>query len=184
MAQNQTPGPSSPFEITRRDPAGNASGTYPSAVRLAALAPATGATVAVRGLALTADDQDPTCFIPSGPTSHIGHLTRDVVKDGATLADRVFGRTTTGPTGIAGPFTAGSEVSVEKAHEIEAEDPLILLSGARAITAATAPGSRLTFEDGKVALWLSGDQAFMTLTANNLQTSTASNTLRIRAERL
>ena len=34
---------------------------------------------AVLACGLTADDKNPENFIPAGPTSFIGHLTRDVV---------------------------------------------------------------------------------------------------------
>ncbi len=165
--------PTSPFEITRRNPAGNVSATY--------------AAAALRGFALGPHPTDPTAFVPAGPggtngTGFIGHLTRAVVVGGLTLADRVFGRTTPTPDGLAGPFTAGGEVTVEKAQGLEAEDPYLLLSGTGAISGTVSVGTKLSFFSGLLRQAQSGDQVYYVLTANNLPVSDSANTLRIRAE--
>src|SRR5580658_3943209 len=97
--------PNSTFNISRRDPAGNASALYPDSVTMTNVwaSVAAGTFVAYRGLdmgaglpdAATGDDT----FVPAEQTNYIGHLTRDVVIGGLSLADRVFGRTTPTPTG-------------------------------------------------------------------------------------
>ena len=162
--------PSSNFEITRRDPAGNASALLQ--------------TAAIRGTPLGASATDPETFIPAGPTNFIGFLTRDAVVGGMTLSDRVFGRTTPTPTGLAGPFTVGDYVTVEKGMEVELEGTVLLMtSGVGALVAGDAIGTNLTFINGQVAIAQSGQNAYFTLTANNL-TSSDGTSLRIRMEKI
>jgi hypothetical protein len=162
--------PPSNFDITRRHPAGNASALLSIA--------------APRGFALGAHQVDPEQFTPATGVNFIGHLTRDVVVGGLTLADRVFGRSTPTPTGLAGPFTVGDVVTVEKAMELEAEGTgLLNTSGTGALSAASTVGTKLSFLDGLLYVAQSGDNAYYTLTAVNLPASDGTS-LRIRAEKI
>ena len=183
MAQNVVT-PATPFDILRRKPSGNAANVL-NWQAASGTQPATGATAYVRGLILGAHPTDPEQFVLGGPTNVIGHLTRDVTVGGLTLADRVYGRTTPTPTGLAGPFTLGDSVSVELAEELEAEGPTLLMtSGVQAITSSTPVGTPLTVINGVLAVQSSVyepvQMGYYTLAANNLQSSDGVS-LRIRA---
>jgi hypothetical protein len=163
----------SPFEITRRDPSINAAAKF---------TPTPGFDPVPRGFALGAHATDPDSFDVAQHNTFIGHLTRFVRVGGLTLVDRVFGVTSDTPVGVESPFTAGQEVSLEKAREIEAEGSAYLVqSGVRAIAANTPVGTQLNFKDGYLGLAQNGEMANYKLTANNLTPQTPG-ALRIRAE--
>ena len=162
--------PTSLFEITRRDPSMNASAKYADAAK--------------RGFALGDHATDPESFDVAQHNNFVGHLTRNVNVGGLTLTDRVFGVTSDTPVGVEAPFTAGQEVSLEKAREIECEgSDYLVLSGTGALSNATAVPSNLSFKDGKLRLSQNGELVNYTLTANNLTPNTDGN-LRIRAEKV
>ena len=122
-----------------------------------------------RGFALGAHATDPESFDLAQHNTFIGHLTRFVRVGGLTLTDRVFGVTSDTPVGVESPFTAGQEVSVEKAKEIEAEGSAYLVqSGVRAIAANTAVGTALSFYNGLLGLTQADEQVNYRLSANNL----------------
>ncbi|HXP62047.1 MAG TPA: hypothetical protein VN829_16240 [Dongiaceae bacterium] len=132
--------PTSPFEITRRDPSVNAS---------AAFTPAAGFDPVPRGFALGAHATDPTAFDVAQHNTFIGHLTRQVKVGGLQITDRFFGLTSETPVGVESPFVAGQEVTLQKAKEIEAEgSAYLVLSGTGAIAANTAVGTKLSFYNG------------------------------------
>jgi hypothetical protein len=165
--------PSSPFEITRRDPSINASAKF---------TPPAGFDPVPRGFALGAHATDPESFDLAQHNTFIGHLTRFVRVGGLTITDRVFGVTSETPVGVEAPFVAGQEVSVEKAREIEAEGSAYLVqSGTRSILTGTGVGAGLSFFNGLLGLAQAGEQVNYRLTANNL-TPNAPGSLRIRAE--
>lgn len=161
--------PNSRFDVTRANQgAGNVSGKY--------------AIAAPRGLALGAHASDAESFSLAQHNNFLGFLTRDVVVGGLTLTDRVFGRTSADPVGPEGPFTAGEEVSLEKAYEIEAEGAeYLVLSGTGEITSGTTVPQSCSFVDGKLRITQSGEVVNATLTAVGL-TSTDGTTLRCRFE--
>ena len=163
----------SPFEITRRDPSINASAKF---------TPPAGFDPVPRGFALGAHATDPESFDLAQHNTFIGHLTRFVRVGGLTLTDRVFGVTSDTPVGVESPFTAGQEVSVEKAKEIEAEGSAYLNnSGVRALANNTPVGTALNFYNGLLGIAQADEQINYRLTANNL-TPNVSGALRIRAE--
>ncbi len=169
--------PTSPFEITRRDPSINASAVF---------TPAGGFDPVPRGFALGAHATDPSAFDLAQPNTFIGHLTRFVRVGGLTLVDRVFGVTSETPVGVEAPFIAGQEGSIVKAREIEAEgNPYLNLSGVgdpdRALDNSATVGAPLNFFNGLLGVALDGEQVVYRLTANNLTPNTAG-ALRIRAE--
>ncbi len=162
--------PSSLFEILRRDPSINASGKY--------------AADAPRGLALGAHATDPESFALAQHNNFIGHLTRRVVTGGLTITDRFLGVTSAEPVGVESPFKVGEEVSVEKAHEIEAEgSDYLVTSGTGALTAGTSIPNPCSFKDGKLRLTQGGEIANYMLTAVALTPNTAGN-LRCRFEKV
>lgn len=159
----------SKFEILRRNPSPNISKTYPSA--------------AVRGLAVGIDGSDPNAFVVAQHNNFVGFLTRDVVAGGLTLTDRVFGRSSTSPVGVEGPFTAGESCSAEKADAIEVEGTDYLYSGTGQITEAHTVPQSLSLKDGKWRIAQNGEVVRGTLVANNLDCETpATGTLRVRIE--
>lgn len=132
--------PTSPFEITRRDPSVNASAVF---------TPADGFDPVPRGFALGAHATDPSAFDVAQHNTFIGHLTRQVKVGGLQITDRFFGITSETPVGVEAPFVAGQEVTVQKAKEIEAEGSAhLVLSGTGAIAADTAVGTKLSFYNG------------------------------------
>ncbi len=166
--------PTSPFEITRRDPSINASAKF---------TPAEGFDPVPRGFALGAHATDPTAFDVAQHNTFIGHLTRQVKVGGLTITDRFFGVTSETPVGVEAPFVAGQEVSVEKAKEVELEgSAYLVLSGTGALTAATAVGTNLSFYNGYLRATQSEETPNYVLTAI-LTPAMASGVLRIRAER-
>jgi len=161
--------PTSKFEITRRkNGSNNHSGKYASA--------------AVRGLALGAHASDPLSFSIAEHNNFIGFLTRDVQSGGLTLAQRVFGVPGTTPVGMESPFTAGEEVSLEKADEIEIEGPAHLYSGTGQITEATAVPTNVSVKEGKWRQSQGTERVNGTLTANALPTQGDVGHLRVRIE--
>jgi hypothetical protein len=163
----------SPFEITRRDPAVNASANFTE--------PA-GLDPTPRGFALGAHATDPTSFDVAQHNTFIGHLTRFVRIGGLTLTDSVFGVTSETPVGVEAPFTSGQEVSIEKAKEIECEGSAYLIqSGVRAIQQNTAVGTELNFVNGYLGIAQAGEMVSYKLTANNLAPFNPGS-LRVRAE--
>lgn len=173
----------SKFEILRRRNNLNGSATFQSPFFQTA---AVGTETAVRGLALGAHITNSEQYDLAQPTNFIGHLTRRVVLGGLTLADRVFGVTSATPVGLEAPFTDGLEVTVESAEEIECEGPnLILTSGTGLINSSTTVPQLLSFFNGKLRIAQSGDNAYYSLTANNLTPmNDGNNDLRIRAVRV
>ena len=165
--------PTSPFEITRRDPSINASAVF---------TPAAGFDPVPRGFALGAHATDPTAFDVAQHNTFIGHMTRFMRVGGLTLQDRVFGVTSETSVGVEAPFIAGQECTLEKAKEIEAEGSAYLIaSGVRAVQANTPVGSPLSFQDGYLGLTQEDEIANYILTAI-LPPQTTGN-LRIRAEK-
>jgi hypothetical protein len=165
--------PTSPFEITRRDPSINAAAVF---------TPAAGFDPVPRGFALGAHATDPSAFDVAQHNTFIGHMTRIMRVGGLTLQDRVFGVTSETPVGVEAPFIAGQECTVEKAKEIEAEGSAYLInSGVRAIQANTAVGTALSFKDGYLGLTQPNEVTNYLLTAI-LPAQTAGN-IRIRAEK-
>lgn len=163
--------PASKFDITRADDgARHASNVYDSA--------------APRGLGLGVHPFDETKFFAATHNNFIGFLKRDVVVGGLTLADRVFGRTSASPVGPEGPFTAGEEVTVEKAHEIEAEGyDYLWLSGTGSIDTNTALPQAMSMHYGRWRKTQSGENVNGYLTANNLTLHDAdAGVLRVRIE--
>ncbi len=168
--------PTSLFEILRRRPQLNASGSFASSQLGSAAA---GTETAARGLALGAHTTDPDSLALASGGNFVGHLTRRVVVGGLSLADRVFGVTSATPVGLESPFTDGLEVSVERAEEVELEGPAYLYSGTGMITSATTVPQDLSFINGLVRVAQAGENVYYTLTANNLTPMTTGN-LRIR----
>jgi hypothetical protein len=176
----------SPFEITRRDLSVNAAAIFNE--------PA-GFDPVPRGFALGAHATDPTQFDVAQHNTFIGHLTRFVRIGGLTLTDRTFGVTSETPVGVEAPFTAGQEVSIEKAKEIECEGSSYLAQSgivglpaaalasipARTIQPNTPVGTGLNFYYGYLGIAQAGEMVNYKLTANGLPPYTAG-TLRIRAE--
>lgn len=149
--------PSSPFEITRRGKSINASGKY--------------AIAADRGIALGAHLTDESSFDLAQGQNFVGFLTRRVVVGGLSITDRFFGVTSATPVGVEAPFTAGEEVTVEKALEVECEGPAYIYSGTGGILTGTALPQSLSFKDGKIRVAQAGEVVLAMLTANNLTSS-------------
>ena len=169
--------PTSPFEITRRDPSINAS---------AAFTPAQGFDPVPRGFALGAHATDPTLFDVAQHNTFLGHMTRIMRVGGLTITDRFFGVTSETPVGVESPFIAGQECTLEKAKEIELEGSAYLVqSGVGAITSQTAVGSPLSFKDGYLRQTQNGEIPNYVLTGHLTATAdgVAAGALRIRAER-
>lgn len=155
------------FEITRpNDGAHPISGIYDS--------------VAPRGLALGAHPTDKTKFALADNDNFLGFLERDIISGGATLADRMFGRTSDTPVGFECPYAPGDDVTVRKAYEVEMEgSDYILLTGTGSISATTPVGETLAFLQGKLRVAQSGEVVNATLMAVLTDVITAGN-LRIR----
>lgn len=142
------------FEIRRKTPGNNISRTYPNAAK--------------RGLPLGAHASDVNASaIGTGATaggSFLGFLTRDVQVGGPTLDQRIF------PL-LELPFTAGGEVSLEKAEEIECEGSDYIVTTALAtgvIDGTVAIGTQLSLN--AAGLWYvkqATDKALGVLTGNS-----------------
>ncbi len=166
--------PSSPFEITRRDPSINASAVFTNP---------NGVDPVPRGFGLGAHATDPTLFDVAQHNTFIGHLTRQVRVGGLTITDRVFGVTSDTPVGVEAPFTSGQEVSVEKAKEIELEgSDYLVTSGTGAIASDTAVGSPLSYYNGKLRQTQTDEVVNYRISANGL-TPMKAGALRIRCEK-
>jgi hypothetical protein len=166
--------PTSPFEITRRDPSINASAVF---------TPAAGFDPVPRGFALGAHATDATAFDVAQHNTFIGHLTRQVKVGGLSITDRWFGMTSETPVGVESPFVAGQEVTIQKAKEIEAEgSDYLVLSGTGAIAADTAVGTNLSFYNGYLRQTQNEEVPNYVLTAHLAPMTPGG--IRIRAERV
>lgn len=133
----------------------------------------------VRGLALGPDPSDSTKAVVADGDQFLGFLTRDVTTDGPVLADHVY------PGRLELPFKSGSEVSLEKADEVEVEGEagnagLLVTSGTGAITTGSTVGTALSFSGGKLYAAQGSDQVFYRLSAQ--LTPVNGGAVRIRAE--
>lgn len=165
--------PTSPFEITRRDPSINASAVF---------TPAQGFDPVPRGFALGAHATDAAAFDVAQHNTFLGHTTRIMRVGGLTITDRVFGVTSETPVGVESPFIAGQEITLEKAKEIELEgSDYLVLSGTGAVAANTAVGTNLSFYNGYLRQTQNGEVPNYVLTAH--LTPATDGAIRIRAER-
>lgn len=143
-------------------------------------------TAAVRGTPLGAHATVDGKFVLAGTASapaatgsnFVGFLERDCVVGGPTLPDHVY------PNRIELPYTAGFEVSVIKAAEVEVEGgDRLLITGTGSLSTNTVVGTKITFREGKFAAAQSGETVYGTVSANNLTPATE-NALRMRFEML
>lgn len=148
----------SPFEITIPAACGNQTGLLQVA--------------APRGLALgyLAGVGNSNIYNLASGTNFVGFVTRDVTVLGATLEDRIFGRSSIAPLyasiGPEFPDKAGTMVTTEQAEEVEAEGALnVLTSGTGLLSAATTVGTNLSFREGKFSVAQASDTPLYVITA-------------------
>ena len=106
-----------------------------------------------RGRAVGAHSSDPTKVIDAAPGNFIGFLSRDVTKDGATLASLHGLPDSNGGDfdPLETPIKSGDYSTVEHADIFEAEgDDFVIDSGTGALSASTTVGTLLEFFGGKL----------------------------------
>lgn len=163
--------PNTTFEIRRSIGGWQMSGVYDAA--------------ALRGTPLGAHATDPTKFVLAGTASDpaatgsnfLGFLERDCTAAGPTLADHIY------PGRLELPYKAGTEVSIIKAAEVEAEgtDRINVGSGTGQLNGSTVVGTKVSFRAGKFSAWVANETAYFTVSANNLEASDGTS-LRMRFE--
>lgn len=161
------------FDIRRPDPGWRASRVF-NPNQFAGLTTA-GTLVISRGTALGPHASDPNqCDMADGK-NFIGFVMRDVNVGGPSLADHVY------PNRLELPYALGTEVSMEKAYEVDAEGAgFLVTSGTGALSVATAVGATISFNDGRFYAAQTGDQVFYRVSA--ILTPTIAGNLRMRFE--
>jgi hypothetical protein len=166
------------FEITKRSfvPYNSLTTPAPSG-SLAA-----GTVVNERGVAFQFGSTDGQAELADGTKAFAGFLARRTKVNGPSLEDVVYpGRTEL-------PFVAGGPASFEYAEEVEVEGPAganstwLIGTGAGAISAATAAGTKLSFSGGAFCVAQASQNAEFEMAAQ--MTPETSGYVRFRARKL